>query len=78
MARWGILWDAVMLADFRRIACLTEDEDKILTALGKGWSNAKMANKLNMSDRTVSRQLESIRDKYDAVCIYSPLLPPRK
>lgn len=78
MARGGILWDAVMLADFRRIACLTEDEDKILTALAKGWSNIKMADKLNMSDRTVSRHLESIRDKYDAVCIYSPLLPPRK
>ena len=78
MARGGILWDAVMLADFRRIACLTEDEDKILTALAKGWSNVKMADKLNMSDRTVSRHLERIWDKYDAVQIYSPLLPPRK
>lgn len=73
-----ILWDQVMLADFRRLAVITEDEDRVLTALGKGWSNVKMANELNMSDRTVSRHLESIRKKYDAVQIYSPLLPARK
>ena len=73
-----ILWDQVMLADFRRLAVITEDEDKVLTALGKGWSNVKMANELNMSDRTVSRHLKSIRKKYDAVHIYSPLLPARK
>ena len=73
-----ILWDQVMLADFRRLAVITEDEDMVLTALGKGWSNVKMANELNMSDRTVSRHLESIRRKYDSVQIYSPLLPARK
>lgn len=78
MAKGGILWDTVMLADFRTLACLTEDEDKVLTAWAKGWSNVKMADQLGMSDRTVSRHLESIRDKYDAVQIYSPLLPPRK
>ena len=78
MAKGGILWDKVMLADFRTLACLTEDEDKVLTALDKGWSNVKMGDKLGMSDRTVSRHLKSIRDKYDAVQIYSPLLPPRK
>ena len=78
MAKGGILWDTVMLMDFRTLACLTEDEDKVLTAWAKGWSNVKMADQLGMSDRTVSRHLESIRDKYDAVQIYSPLLPPRK
>lgn len=73
-----IPWDNVMLADFRRLACLTEEEDKVLTAWAKGWSNVKMADRLCMSDRTVSRHLEAIREKYDAVQIYSPLLPPRK
>lgn len=73
-----IPWDNVMLAEFRQLACLTEDEDKILTAWAKGWSNVKMADRLSMSERTVSRHLESIRQKYDAVRIYSPLLPPRK
>ena len=78
MAKGGILWDTVMLADFRMLACLTEDEDKVLTAWAKGWSNVKMADQLGMSDRTVSRRLESLREKYDAVQVYSPLLPPRK
>ena len=78
MAKGGIRWNAVMLAEFRTLACLTEDEDKILTAWDKGWSNVKMADKLGMSDRTVSRHLESIRDKYDDVQVYTPLLPPRK
>jgi DNA-binding NarL/FixJ family response regulator len=78
MAKGGILWDTVMLADFRCLACLTEDEDKVLTAWAKGWSNVKMADQLGMSDRTVSRHLESLREKYDAVQVYSPLLPPRK
>lgn len=78
MAKGGILWDTVMLADFRKLACLTEDEDKVLTAWAKGWTNINIAYRLGMSDRTVSRHLESLRDKYDAVQIYSPLLPPRK
>lgn len=78
MAKGGILWDTIMLAEFRKLACLTEDEDNVLTAWAKGWSNVKMADAFGMSDRTVSRHLESIRDKYDAVEIYSPLLPPRK
>lgn len=73
-----IPWDNIMLADFRKLACLTEDEDAVLTAWAKGWSITKMAFKCGMSDRTVSRHLESLREKYDAVCIYSPLLPARK
>lgn len=78
MAKGGVLWDAVILADFRKLACLTEDEDKVVSALAKGWSNVKIGMELGMADRTVSRHLESIRKKYDAVQIYSPLLPPRK
>ncbi len=73
-----ILWDKVMLEDFRRLACLTEDEDMVLTGWAKWWSNVKIGMELGMADRTVSRHLESIRRKYDAVQIYSPLLPPRK
>lgn len=73
-----IRWDYVMLADFRRLACLTDDEEKILAAWAAGWSNVKMADKFNMADRTVSRHLDAIRKKYDAVQIYSPLLPARK
>lgn len=73
-----ILWDKVMLDDFRRLACLTEDEDKVLTAWAKGWSIVKISMTLGMSERTVNDVIRSIRRKYDAVQIYSPLLPARK
>ena len=73
-----IPWDNIMLADFRKLACLTEDEDAVLRARSKGWSITKTAFNCGMSERTVSRHLENLREKYDAVCIYSPLLPPRK
>lgn len=73
-----IPWDNIMLADFRRLACLTEDEDKVLTAWSKGWSIVKISMTLGMSERTVNDVIRSIRRKYDAVQIYSPLLPARK
>lgn len=73
-----ILWDKVMLEDFRRLACLTEDEDMVLTGWAKGWSIAKVAMHCHFSERTVNGLIKSLRRKYDAVCIYSPLLPARK
>lgn len=73
-----IVWDKVMLAEFRRLAILTEDEDQVLTGWAKGWSLVRIADKTGMSDRTVSRHIESLRRKYDAVWIYTPLLPKRK
>lgn len=73
-----ILWDKVMLADFRRLACLTESEDEVLTAWAKGWSIVKIGMNCGMSERTVNDTIRSIRKKYDAVQIYSPLLPARK
>ena len=73
-----IMWDRIMLEEFRKLACITEDEDKILTAWSKGWSIVKMAMTFNIAERTVSRILDSIRAKYDAVEIFTPLLPARK
>lgn len=73
-----IQWDRIMLADFRRLACLTEAEDQVLTAWAKGWSIVKIAMSCGMAERTVNDVIRSIRKKYDAVQIYSPLLPARK
>jgi len=73
-----IQWDRIMLADFRRLACLTEAEDQVLTAWAKGWSIVKIAMNCGMAERTVNDVIRSIRKKYDAVQIYSPLLPARK
>ena len=73
-----LCWDQIMLAEFRRLAILTEDEDKVLSGWAREWSIAKIANHYGMSERTVSRHLDSLRAKYDAVQPYSPLLPTRK
>ena len=73
-----ILWDKVMLEDFRRLACLTDDEDRVLTGWASGWSIVKIADRCGMCDRTVNSVIRSLRQKYDSVRKYSPLLPPRK
>ena len=77
MAR-DLIWNKIMLAEFRKLAILTEDEDKVLS----GWSCHKsivdIALTVGMSERTVSRHLEHIRGKYDEVQKFTPLLPPRR
>jgi len=73
-----LVWDNIMLAEFRKLAILTEDEDKVLSWWAKNKSIAYIGMTLGMADRTVSRCLESLREKYDAVRIYSPLLPERR
>lgn len=70
-------WDRIMLAEFRKLAILTEDEDNILSAWACGKSIPYMGMMYNMSERTVIRILNSIREKYDAVQVYTPLLPAR-
>ena len=72
-----LVWDQIMLAEFRKLSCLTEDEDKVLSGWACNRSIAYIAINCGMSERTVSRNLESLREKYDAVRIYSPLLPAR-
>lgn len=72
-----VVWDRIMLAEFRRMAILTEDEDNILSAWACGKSIPYMAMMYSMSERTVCRILDVLREKYDAVEIYTPLLPAR-
>lgn len=73
-----LTWDNIMLSEFRKLAILTEDEDKVLDCWAKSYSTVKTGFECGMSDRTVERCLQSLRQKYDAVRIYTPLLPERK
>lgn len=73
-----LVWDRIMVAEFRKLAILTEDEDNILSAWACNKSIPYMGMMYSMSERTVSRILDSLREKYDAVQIYSPLLPERR
>ena len=72
-----ILWDEIILDDFRHLACLTADEEKILQDWKAGDSVTKSARKQSMSSRQVDRLRNQIRRKYDAVQPFTPLLPKR-
>lgn len=72
-----IMWNAVMLREFSSLACLSEEEKIVLYdwAHGKSIVNTSMIH--HMSERKVKEIRHVLRDKYDSVQIYSPLLPKR-
>lgn len=57
---------------------LTDEERMILRTRVAGWSITKQAIELNLSPATVSRIIKRLKQKYDAVQKFDPLLPPRK
>lgn len=71
-------WNKIMLAEFRSLVCLTEDEDHVL----EGWAYDKsivcMARQCSLSERTINEILNRLRTMYDEVQPYSPLLPKRR
>ena len=73
-----ILWNKIALAEFRSLACLSAEEDDILQDWADGRSVVSTAMNRNMSTRQVDKLRNQIRKKYDAVQIYTPLLPKRK
>lgn len=72
-----IPWNKIIVDEFRYLARLTEDEDKILQDWEAGYSVTKSARVRNMSPRQVDRNRKQIRRKYDAVQPFTPLLPKR-
>ena len=73
-----IPWNKIIMDEFISLACLTDEETQILKQWTSGWSIAKIAMQHGMSTRTVDRIIKRLREKYDAVQIYTPLLPKRK
>lgn len=73
-----IPWNKIIMEEFISLACLTDEETRILKQWTSGWSIAKIAMQHGMSTRTVDRIIKRLREKYDAVQIYTPLLPKRK
>lgn len=73
-----ILWNAIMLREFSGLACLSEEEEIVLQDWAHGKSIISTAMNHNMSERKVKEIRRILREKYDSVCIYSPLLPERK
>lgn len=72
-----IMWNTVMLKEFETLACLSEEEKIVLHdwAHGKSIVNTSMMH--HMSERKVKEIRQMLRRRYDAVQIYTPLLPER-
>lgn len=72
-----IPWNKIVLDEFRSLACLSEEENIVL----QDWAGEKSIANTSMlkyfSDRKINRIRKRIREKYDAVQIYTPLLPER-
>ena len=73
-----VLWNAIILDEFIRLALLTDLEEQILRTQIKGWSRTKQSMEFNISIETVDRVIKTIRKKYDSVQPFSSVLPLRK
>lgn len=72
-----IPWNKIILTEFRALACLTPEEDTTLQDWADGKSIVGTSMSRNISTRQVDKLRHQIRQKYDAVQMYSPLLPMR-
>ena len=61
----------------RAHACLTEEEEIVMTDWAKGRSIANTAIMHNMSERKINNIRKRLREKYDRIQSYVDL-PPRK
>ena len=73
-----IQWNKITLAEFRSLACLSADENIVLQDWADGKSVVNTSMTRSMSTRQVDKLRNQIRKKYDAVQIYTPLLPKRQ
>lgn len=71
-------WDKFVLETFIELAVLTKTEEEVMRTRVAGWTISEQAEKLGLSESTVSRIIKRLKCKYDRVQKYSPLLPPRK
>ena len=72
-----IQWNRIMLREFEYLACLSDEEKLVLHdwSLGKSIVNTAMTH--HMCETKVKDIRKALREKYDAVEIYTPLLPKR-
>ena len=72
-----IQWNKIMLREFETLACLSDDEKEVLHDWAYGKSIVHTAMRCHMGETKVKDIRRIIREKYDAVQIYTPLLPER-
>lgn len=72
-----LMWNSRMLGAMRAHACLTDEEEIVLTDWAKGKSIANTSIMHHMSESKVSKIRRRLRQKYDGIQPYNDL-PPRK
>ena len=72
-----IQWNRIMLREFESLACLSEEETEVLHDWAYGKSVVHTAMRYHMGETKVKDIRKTLREKYDAVQIYTPLLPAR-
>lgn len=72
-----IRWNKIMLREFESLTCLTDDEKEVLHDWAHGKSIAQSAMSLHMGETKVKDIRKVLREKYDDVQPYTPLLPKR-
>lgn len=73
-----VSWNKIILEKFIELALLNKEEEMIIRTRVAGWTITKQAMELNMSKSNVSRIIAELKQKYDEVQKYEPLLPPRR
>ena len=73
-----VMWNKIILETFIEEGCLTKEEEIIIRTRVAGWSRTKQSMELGLSMSSVDRIIKSLKQKYDNVQKYNPLLPPRK
>lgn len=71
-------WNKILLETFIEEALLTKEEEWIMRTRVAGWSRTRQAMELNMSISSVDKIIARLKQKYDNLAKYNPLLPPCK
>lgn len=71
-------WNKLIVEEFAKEAMLSNEEQMILRTRVMGWTRIQQSQELGLSVASVDRIISGLKEKYDAVQKYDPLLPPRR
>lgn len=73
-----VKWTKQIFDEFVAEAMLSDTEVKILKTRIQGWSIVQQALEFQLSVSAVNRVIRNLKDKYDEVQKYDPILPKRE
>lgn len=73
-----VVWTKLILETFVAEAELSTQDEEILRLHVKGHDRISICEICSIREATYDRAIRRLKDKYDAVASYEPLLPMRK